>query len=112
MKKEIDIVDLIIDAAHDIKAEKVEAYDVKDKSSIVDYHVVCSANTFVQINAIVKNVCNKLKDINYSYKVDGQRGNLWIVIDIGSVMVHVMSSEERERYKLDELWSVAKIVYH
>ena len=39
--------------------------------------------------------------------VDGSPESGWIIVDFGSVMVHVMTSAAREMYQLEDLWSDA-----
>jgi ribosome-associated protein len=39
--------------------------------------------------------------------VDGEPASEWVLIDFGSVLVHVMSEEARNKYELERLWSDA-----
>lgn len=107
-----ELVALLIDAAEDIKALDIQVYDVSTTSSIVDFYVLCSGTSHVQINAITRSIVDRVKAENIEYRVDGHKGNKWMVIDVGNVMVHVMSEEERAKYDLDDLWNKDSIIYH
>ena len=41
---------------------------------------------------------------------EGHRGNTWELLDFGSVVVHIFTSDAREFYSLDRLWADAEVV--
>ena len=43
------------------------------------------------------------------YGIDGEEGSDWVIMDYGSVWVHIFMSDTRRRYNLEELWSDARI---
>jgi len=51
---------------------------------------------------------------NYKYSVhtEGKPGEGWILLDVGDIIVHLFSPEQRNYYKLEDLWSQGKILLH
>ena len=106
------IINLITNAAETIKAIDCETFNVSSKSSIVDYFIICSGRTHIQINAITRTICKALKQHKIPYQLDGTRNSKWIAIDTGPIIVHIMGIEERTKYNLEEIWKDSAIIYH
>jgi ribosome-associated protein len=97
--------DLISKFADDMKAERIERLDVREKTSLADYFVICSGTSDTHLNAIVEKVAEKLK---YEYEVRPNRkagnGSGWVLYDYGDVIFHVMLEEKRQFYDLENFW--------
>lgn len=101
-------VQLISDAADDMKAERIETLDVRAKTSIADFFVVCSGNSDRHVDSIAERVAEKLQVVDAKpIRVEGARSG-WILQDYGDVILHVMREEQRQFYDLEELWLSAK----
>ena len=103
----------VAEFAEDKKALNTEILDISKISSFTEYMIVTSGDSGPQIRAIAKLIDDGLK--KYGYKKDKWEGNLksnWLILDLGTVVVHVMSPEEREKYKLEELWKKTAVTYH
>ncbi len=93
-------------AALDKKAQRVVIQDLRSRSDICDYQVVCSATNERQTQAI----CNSIEETvkrNYSQRplaIEGKQTGHWILIDYGSIIVHVFLDEIRDYYALENLW--------
>ncbi len=48
----------------------------------------------------------------YSVHTEGEPSEGWMLIDIGDIIVHLFSPEQRNYYKLEDLWSQGKILLH
>ena len=83
--------------------------DIGPISPFADYFVVCSAASERQIDAIVRDTVEALRDDHglRPLRVEGQAASGWVLIDFGDVVVHVFGAEQRGFYKLEELWSAA-----
>ena len=82
--------------------------DTRQICSFADYFVICSGDSERQIDAILKEIVNQLKKNDISpHHVEGNPDSGWILIDLGSVIVHVFSRNQRDYYKLDDLWNEA-----
>jgi len=91
------------------KADDIRVLDVTGLCNFTDCLVICSANNRLQINAISDTVCKGFKDRGFkSPKEEGHRNGSWTVLDLGDVVVHLMTAEAREFYRLEKLWGDAK----
>lgn len=101
-----ELHDFLFNAVDDMKAERIETIDVRDKSSITDFMIVCSGTSKRHVSSIAANVSDKAKEEGLMpYGVDGEAEGEWVVVDMGNVMVHVLQEEHRELYQLEKLWS-------
>ena len=82
--------------------------DTRKICSFADYFVICNADSTRQIEAIREEITKTLKqDGVLPHHSEGTADSGWILLDIGGVVVHIFSAQQREYYKLDELWSEA-----
>ncbi|HEX3032542.1 MAG TPA: ribosome silencing factor [Bacillota bacterium] len=107
----LEIAGIAAAAAEDKKARDVKTLQIKELSIITDYFVICSANSTTQVKAIADNIEEKLEeqDIRVLHR-EGMREGRWILLDYGSVVVHVFQEDERTYYNLERLWGDAKTV--
>lgn len=99
-----DKVRLIEQVADDMKAEAIETLDVRTKTSVADYFVVCSASNDRQLSAIADRVEERMKESKERpLRTEGD-GSGWILQDYGDVILHVMREEQRQFYDLETLW--------
>jgi ribosome-associated protein len=94
----------IIDAADEIKAETIETLDVRAKTSMADYFVVCSGTSDRHVQSIGEKVAERLGEVKEKpLRVEGERTG-WLLQDYGDVILHVMREEQRQFYDLETLW--------
>jgi ribosome-associated protein len=94
----------IVGIADDMKAEEIETLDVRGKTSIADFFVVCSANNDRLVTAIAEKVEEKMKQLkDRPLRTEGGTSG-WILQDYGDVVFHVMRDEQRQFYDLETLW--------
>lgn len=95
----------IIDKISDIKAQDILSLDVKDKSSITDWMVVCTGTSSRHIHSIADHLVQASKQVGVvPLNIDSQRLANWVVVDYGDVIVHVMQEDSRALYQLEKLW--------
>ncbi len=79
--------------------------DLKGKSEIADYMVVCSGRSSRQVSALAEKLGDQLKqDYGLFVKTEGRTQGDWVLMDAGDVVVHVFRPEVREFYQLEKLW--------
>ena len=79
-----------------------------DVSAFADYFIVCSGRSERQVAAVAGGIVDTLRDYGIRpLGVEGQQAARWVLIDYGSVVVHVFAPEERDYYGLERLWSEA-----
>jgi ribosome-associated protein len=82
--------------------------DTQGVCSFTDYFVICTAESTRQIKAITDAVTESLKKENVRpLHEEGTPDSGWILLDYGSVVVHIFGSFQRDYYRLDQLWENA-----
>ncbi len=98
----------VISSLEDDKAEDIVTIDLRGRSSIGDYMVVCSGRSTRQVSAIAENLTERLKhEFDRACKVEGKDQGDWVLIDSSDVIVHVFRPEVREFYQLEKMWMPA-----
>jgi ribosome-associated protein len=90
-------------------AQDVVALDLRGISTFTDFFVICSGASEPQLKAIAGGITDTLRQENgiEPNAVDGYPLSQWLVVDYGSVVVHVFHQVKRELYSLEDLWSDA-----
>jgi ribosome-associated protein len=102
-----------VDALESKKGEDILLLDMKEVSDFANYFIICSASSVRMLDALAEEVTKKIKQ-NHRQKVksDGSPYDGWQVIDAGEIIVHLFTPDQREYYKLEELWGEAKVLLH
>lgn len=96
---------MIRDAADEMKAERIETLDVRAKTSVADFFIVCSGTSDRHVQSIADRVAEKMSTARQKpVRVEGDRSG-WVLQDYGDVILHVMREEQRQFYDLEQLWS-------
>ncbi|MDD3153531.1 MAG: ribosome silencing factor [Victivallaceae bacterium] len=105
-----ELADFIIKCADDRKGEKITKLVLGEENSVADLFVVCSANSQPHLNALAGNIERAVRE-QWNLRARPQPGETgaggWVVLDYNDVVVHLMTSEVRDRYNLEGLWSRA-----
>lgn len=99
------VLERILSSLDSDKAEDVISIDLKGKSEIADFMVICSGRSSRQVGAISEKLTDRLKEeFGILSKVEGKETGGWVLIDTGDVIVHVFRPEVREFYQLQKMW--------
>ncbi len=86
------------------KAIDVRLYELLEKSPITDYYVNATGASSTQVAALADEIVYKIGLFGRdAARVEGKRGNLWILVDYCDVIVNIFDRESREFYGLDRL---------
>jgi ribosome-associated protein len=98
--------------AQDNRGQDVLVLDLRDLTSIFDYFVIASGTSRRQLHAMSDEIDDKLeKELDAQrLGVEGYEGSSWILLDYGSVVIHLLDKETRDYYRIEELWAEAKRV--
>jgi len=97
--------DWIVEYADDMKADRIESLDVRPKTSIADFFIVCTGTSDVHVNSIVEKVAERMRDQGLKPLRKDIDGSGWSLLDFGDVILHVMREERRQFYDLETLWT-------
>ncbi len=99
---------VIVDAAEDKKANYVTELDLRGKTLISDFFVICSGTSNVHIRSIADGIIEQMEERGIrAAKLEGYAEASWVLLDYGDVITHIMSEEHRSFYKLEGLWGAA-----
>lgn len=105
------LLQVVVTAAEDKKAQNIVALDLKNISLVADYFVICHGNSDVQVQAIMTEIRKQAESRGVRVRgIEGVDSGRWVLVDIGDVVVHIFHREEREYYNIERLWSDAKVV--
>jgi ribosome-associated protein len=95
----------ILSSLTEDKAEDIVQIDLRGKTAIGDYMVICSGRSSRQVTAISEKLAERLKsELGVATKVEGKETGDWVLLDTGDVIVHVFRPEVREFYQLEKMW--------
>ncbi len=104
-KDVLDMTRLAMDALEDKKAEDIRVIDISEISVIADIFMIAGGSNKSQIQALCDNVEEKLGRAGYAVKqIEGYDTANWVLMDFGSIIVHIFDKENRLLYDLERLW--------
>jgi ribosome-associated protein len=107
----LDLARRIVELAEDKKAADIVLLDLGGLTTLADAFVICSGGSERQIDAIADGIVAGLRD--EGTRPIGREGtpeSHWVLLDYGSVIVHVFTPPERDYYSLERHWSAARTV--
>ncbi len=99
-----DILKVAANALNDKKAMQMVAVKIDDISDIADYFLICTATSNTHIRALADEVEEKLKEAGVEPDHIEGRASDWLLLDYGTVVVHIFGRQSREFYSLDHMW--------
>ena len=106
-----DNVKVAVAAAEDKKAIDLVVLKLVEITSFADYFVICSGTSTRQVQAIADEIEDRLKQHKVRpLNIEGYHNAEWILMDYGSLIVHVFSENSRRFYDLERLWRDAEKV--
>ncbi|OFX15007.1 MAG: ribosome silencing factor [Armatimonadetes bacterium RBG_16_58_9] len=98
-------LDIIREILIEKKARDVEVMNLRERTVIADYFVVCTGTSDTHIKAVVDGLLveGKAKGLRKEH-VEGYQAANWVLIDYGDIIVHVFADEERKFYDIESLW--------
>jgi ribosome-associated protein len=96
----------VIEKLEDIKGRDITILDIGEKSGFADYMVVCSGNSNRHVKSIAQSIAIECRAAGIEpLGIEGNDVGEWALVDLSSIIVHVMTDEIRDRYQLEELWN-------
>lgn len=100
------VVDLLVDR----QASDVVMLDLTSLSTFTDYFVIATADNERQLGALIETLESAATASDLPFRPEGGTEGGWVLIDMGTVIVHLFSLEKRAYYNLEGLWQRAQEV--
>ncbi len=98
----------IVEIASDKKGNDIVMLRTAELTSMADFFVIASGRSDRQVSALSGAIVDELRrDGIRPLGIEGRASSRWVLLDFGSVIVHVFAPEEREYYGLERLWNKA-----
>ena len=98
----------IVEIASDKKGNDIVMLRTAELTTMADFFVICSGRSDRQVTALSGAIIDELRRDGIRPRgVEGRQSSRWVLLDYGTVIVHVFAPEEREYYGLERLWGKA-----
>lgn len=110
-REALDLARRIVELAEDKKAADMVVLELAPLTTIADYFVIASGGSERQLDAIADGIIEGLRDEKVKpIGREGAAASHWVLLDYGSVIVHIFTPPERDYYGLEKHWSEAKTI--
>ena len=100
-----ELLAFILNSLEEDKAEDIVQIDLRGKTAIGDYMIVCSGRSTRQVIAISEKLSDRMKqELGRASKLEGKGGGDWVLVDTGDIIIHVFRPEVREFYQIEKMW--------
>jgi len=107
----LDLARRIVELAEDKKAADIVLLDLAGLTTLADAFVICSGGSERQLAAIADGIVQSLREEGIRpFGREGTAESHWVLVDFGSVIVHVFTPPERDYYQLERHWAGARTV--
>lgn len=108
----IELARAIVDLISDKKGEDIVLIDIRGRSILADFFVICCGTSERQIKTLINTISTEVKKQYriYAQHVEGEVESGWVLIDFADVVVHIFAPETRAYYDLEGFWSEAPIL--
>lgn len=96
---------IAVEALEEIKGKDITVLETGHLTPLFEAMIIASGDSSRQVKALADNVRDKIKEAGGEIiGTEGEKGSEWVLVDAGSVVVHVMHPTTRLHYNLEELW--------
>ena len=98
--------------AADNRGQEIQVLNLRDVTPIFDYFVIVTGTSRRQLHAISEEIDHTLEDEMNDKRdgIEGYNDSRWILLDYGSVVIHLFDQETRSYYDLENLWAGAPVI--
>ncbi len=106
------LANVLVDTLIDKKGSNILLLDIREQAVFSDYFILCNGEHERQLRALTEAVTDAAMD-KASLRpraTEGEAESGWVLVDLGTIIIHLFSHERRDYYNLEELWSEAHVV--
>ena len=100
----IEIVAKAVKALDDKKAEEIKVIRISELTVMADYFIIANGTSNTHVRALAEEAEYALSEAGVKPRNIEGRSTGWILLDYGSVMIHVFTPKDRDYYNLERLW--------
>lgn len=105
-----ELLAISLDALDDLKAQNVQAFDTTALTNLFERVIICNGTSNRQTRALANHVREKVKEAGGEVlSIEGEETGEWVLVDMGSVVAHIMQPTIRDYYRLEELWGATPV---
>ncbi|PNU01690.1 ribosome silencing factor [Novosphingobium guangzhouense] len=99
------LLNLVLKSLDDDQAQELVTIDLDGKSSIADFMVIASGRSTRQVASMAQKLGERMKENGFGHpRIEGLPAADWVLVDAGSVVVHLFRPEVRSFYNLERMW--------
>ena len=101
----------MVTTLEETKGENILLLDIREIANFADYFIICNGTSDRMLDALARKVVESAESLtNDHYKVEGRASDGWLLVDLGDIIVHLFSPDQRDSYRLEQLWEKGKIL--
>ena len=110
----LELAHTLVDSIIDKKGSNILLLDISEEAVFTNYFLICSGDNERQIQALADSIAQDAKEEGNILPIgrEGESSSGWVLLDYGELIVHIFSPNQRNYYKLEELWSQAHTLLH
>lgn len=105
-----ELMENIVKVLDKKKAMNIEALEITDLSTVADYFIIATGTSSTHIRALADDVDDEMSKLQVEPGHIEGKATGWILMDYGTVIVHIFTADMREHFNLEHLWADAKSV--
>ena len=104
---------LVVDVASEKQGADIVLLDVHAVTAFADYMIILTAASARQVNALARDLTEAAEKSGLGlHHREGTAESGWVLLDFADVVVHIFSPEQRDYYRLEQVWKKAKTLVH
>jgi ribosome-associated protein len=111
MTQPVELARDIAEVSAEMLASDITLLDISEVSSFADVFIVTTADNIRQLRALQREIVEQMRGRGVRpHRVEGEPEGGWVLVDYGDVIVHLLTREQREFYRLEDLWIEAPVL--
>lgn len=107
----LELARTIVNTLEEKKGEDILLLDIQHLTPIADYFIICTATSDRMLRALAESVWEKAASLPTDWRrQEGRPEDGWMVLDYGSIIVHLLTQDLRRYYHLEEVWSEGRVI--
>lgn len=103
----------MVNVLEERKGEEILLIDIQGIASFADYFVICNGTSNRMLRALADGLAESAhQQFQLNVRIEGSADDGWLLVDMGDVVVHLFSPDQRDYYQLEKLWSKGKVLVH